>query len=71
MQNLCKEIDGHEPMITALCQRGEEMGNDTHPRTEEISELKEGLVKHLDQLKVSSNNYQLKLDESLLARQVN
>eukprot|EP00794_Sanderia_malayensis_P017794 gene17794-19571_t len=68
-QNLCKEIDGHEPIITALCQQGEEMTNENHPKAEEINDLKDGLLTHLDQLKESSNNYQVKLDESLLARQ--
>lgn len=57
-------------MITVLCQRGDEMEVDSHPRKEEITELKVGLVKHLDELKDLSQNYQLKLDESLLARQV-
>eukprot|EP00795_Rhopilema_esculentum_P013447 gene13447-4319_t len=68
-QNLCMEIEGHEPIITALCVNGEEMANGEHPRGEEIQELKDGLVEHLDKLKDLSQNYQTKLDESLLARQ--
>ena len=46
------------------------MANGEHPRGEEIQELKNGLVEHLGKLKELSQNYQTKLDESLLARQV-
>ena len=70
-QNLCKEIEGHEPIITALCVTGDQMVNEEHPRQAEVDQLKSGLVEHLDNLKVLSQNYQSKLDESLLARQVN
>ena len=69
-QNLCKEIEGHEPIITALCVTGDQMVNDEHPKQTEVDQLKSGLVEHLDNLKVLSQNYQAKLDESLLARQV-
>ena len=47
------------------------MANDEHPRAAEVEQLKNGLVEHLDSLKDMSQNYQAKLDESLLARQVN
>ena len=47
------------------------MANDDHPRAAEVEQLKNGLVEHLDSLKDMSQNYQAKLDESLLARQVN
>lgn len=46
------------------------MVSDEHPRQGEVDQLKNGLVEHLDNLKVLSQNYQAKLDESLLARQV-
>lgn len=46
------------------------MVNEEQPRQEEVEQLKNGLVEHLDNLKVLSQNYQAKLDESLLARQV-
>ena len=41
-----------------------------HPRSEEITTMKDGLLKRWDELKNLSNDYEQNLNESLLARQV-
>lgn len=67
--NLCTEINGHEPLIVALYQRGDEMVNEDHPRAEEVQKLKDDIKVCWDSLKELSDGCQDKLDESLQAKQ--
>ena len=69
-QNLCTEIDGHEPLIVALYERGDEMINENHPQAEEVRQLKDSLQLRWESLKELSDEHQENLDKSLQSKQV-
>lgn len=66
--NLCTEVDGHEPLITALHLRGEEMVNESHPKAQEVQQLSDALKTKWDNLKELSTDFQGKLDVGLQAK---
>ena len=68
-QNLCTEVDGHEPLITALCVRGDEMYNQEHPDAERVHNLCDRLKKRWQSLKELSQGFEEKLDVGLRAKQ--
>lgn len=61
-------MDGHEPLITALYVRGEEMINENHPKATEVNDLSEGLKTSWGEMKDLSNHFQDKLDVGLQAK---
>jgi len=67
--NLCTELDGREPLIMALSERGDEMVSEHHPKAQEVDQLKEHMNARWNSLKTLSDNYQENLDESLQAKQ--
>ena len=70
LQNLCTEIEGHEPLITAVVERGDKMVHEDHPMAEKVELLKESMQLRWDNLKQLSQGHEEKLGESLKAKQV-
>lgn len=67
-QNLRTEVEGHEPLITALCVRGDEMLNENHPDADRVRELCDRLKTKWQSLKDLSVGFQEKLDVGLQAK---
>ena len=68
-KNLRTEVDGHEPLITALCARGDEMLDENHPDANRVRDLCDRLKKEWQSLKDLSVGFQEKLDVGLQAKQ--
>ncbi|CAK9304213.1 unnamed protein product [Gordionus sp. m RMFG-2023] len=68
-QTLRSEVNGHEPRIMSLCERGRELKNAIPEKAEEFQELVNELMDKLNELKDNINNRDKKLSVSLQAQQ--
>jgi len=66
--NLRNEVDGHEPLITALERRGEEMIASNHPDSDALKRLIDALKARWQSLNTLSEDFQGKLDIGLQAK---